>query len=61
MNKTEADRERIEFIRRAAIALWSVKSTRNWEDESSRANERKAIKRAWYEAKALWDARPEDC
>lgn len=41
------DRERIEFIRRAAIAMHATLNVSH--DE------------AWREAKALWEARPDDC
>jgi hypothetical protein len=45
----EPDRERIEFIRRAAIEIW-----RSWMQNRSATD-------AWTEAKALWEAKPDDC
>ena len=44
----ESDRERIEFIRRAAIAMWADPDVVE-------------PFRVWEYARTLWDAKPEDC
>jgi hypothetical protein len=48
--------ERIEFIRTAAIGVVVAK---NIPDDL--ISKKRLIDRAWADARALWDAKPEDC
>jgi hypothetical protein len=50
--RTPGDAERIEFIRRAAIAEYC---------RTLGVGETILVSEAWVRAKALWNAKPEDC